>query len=138
MPKVDIPRPKTLRGMDATRRADLISPEQWRYQFNMRLKETKLTQVPRKVLKYGLFQQEPVLHVDVLPDTATPGYGKAVALTRSSLFRLGASSGTSLASNFNTSAEFLRWATFKYGGRLYFGNPANEVAWMARVMWARQ
>lgn len=108
-------------GVDSTLPPHLIGTDKWCTQHNMR-NTPDLVQIPRKAA-YSTVGTEEIRWMGVIPGRS-PGYGKVVMLTPSTLYDL---AGSIITTSLNSNIEYRRWATSIYAGQLYYTNELNPL-----------
>ena len=107
-------------GVQTTKPAHLLGPDEWRTQHNWRL-TPELTQVPRKKI-YQTVGSEDILWMGAIP--LSSGYSKVLLWTPTAVKDL---IGTTFASSLTSDSTFRRWSTAIYDQVIYYVNELNAV-----------
>lgn len=129
-----VTRDQMVAGMNRGVKPHLLSPNQWRTQFNMRSFRGELSQVPRKKVWGNLCSEvgHNVLALVNLP-VSRADYAFLLALTDTEAFRVEPLMNVSLLdedgfkTRFHPTSEYARWSTCIYHGQVYFTNLTNPV-----------
>lgn len=108
-------------GVETSLPANLIGPEKWVVQHNMRLTPL-MNQVPRKTVNSTVGTDD-IRWIGSLP-SSVPGYGQLLLLSSTALTQ---ADGQIISSGFATNSSFRRWATTIYNGSLYYVNELNPL-----------